>query len=402
MFESDKLFSEFITDGNKASFDKDIDLYTYTLKVSDCSCEDSAVLETSLKEINTSCSISEKNNTYTLEFENSSDVWEEGFTSYLHKDLDSFIRVCLVHKEVPDKFCIANERLTDRTKNNSVLVKIKSLTNWTKLLNSIADHKPDNNVLVFFVHQQSGKSKVYEVSPFLTVEDLEILEIDCDESHFKHLQGSWNLQDAHEKDRQSVMLVSFSEVMGQIRPEDNPFKFFLSQTKKFHDRYRENYDIYVNRFSVDSQLREIDEQHLDFIGKLQDLVTSAQTKAFAIPGVMIAIGALAKMTNFLSVVAIFAGVIMIKVLIYKSNELLRENLVHFSDTVNRALGQYVKYRTEAEEVRTHAEDAKQKLTKQISEAQKRVNFLDSLADCMMVIGSIIIVCVLYSITQATK
>ncbi|WP_377893083.1 hypothetical protein [Alteromonas sp. R78001] len=400
MFESGQLFSDFLTLGKKISYDKEVDLYTYSLDKEKCSCKEYGVLEKALKEINSSCELEEKNEAFVLEFENSNQDWADGYDSYLHKDLSSFIRTCLVQLEVPNKFCIADKKLTDQSSQNPTLLKIISLTNWTKLLNCIADHKQDNNVLVFFSQNESGRSKVYELSPYITTEEFESLDIDEDHTHFEHLLDSWNLKDAHEKDRKSVMIVSFSEVMGQIPPSHNPFKYFLSQAGKFHDRYRDNYDIYVNRFSVDTQLREIDEQHLEFIGKLQDLVTSAQTKAFAMPGVMVAIGALAKLSNYLGVISIFIGVVMTKILINKSNELLRENLQHFSDTVSRALGQYVKYRNEAEEVRAHAEEANKKLTVQIQKAQQRVTFLDALADWMLVLCVSIIIAVLYSIYQS--
>ncbi len=397
MFKPDRLFSDFVTNGTRVSYDKEVDLYTYSLRKNDGNCKELATLESYLKEINSSCSVYEKEDTFYLEFEDSTQDWAEGYSSYFNRDIGSFIRLCLAHRDVPEKFCIADKKLTDHCIQDPILSKIRCLASWTKLLDCIADHKQDNNVLVFFSQNDSGRSKVYELSPYITGEEFETLEIDNDPSHFEHLLDSWNLKDAHEKDRKSVMLVSFSEVMGQISADENPFKYFLSQTRKFHDRYRENYDIYVNRFSVDTQLREIDEQHLEFIGKLQDLVTSAQTKAFAMPGVMVAIGALAKLSNYLSVFAIFIGVLMTKILINKSNELLRENLQHFNDTVTRALGQYVKYRNEAEEVRAHAEKANEKLAQQIQEANKRVNFLDTLADWMLVLGIIIMICVLYSL-----
>lgn len=400
MFEPDILFSGFLTIGSKVSYDKEIDLYTYSLHKKDSRCKELDVLARALKEINSSCAVSEDEDNFYLEFEDSKEVWANNYNSYLNRDLGSFIRLCLKHRNVPEKFCIADRKLTDRSTQNPDLVKIKSLTNWTKLLDCIADHKQDNDVLVFFAQNDSGRSRVYELSPYITVEEFESLETDENQSHFEHLFDSWNLKDAHEKDRKSVMLVSLSEVLGQISTGENAFKYFLSQAEKFHDRYRENYDIYVNRFSVDTQLREIDEQHLEFIGKLQDLVTSAQTKAFAMPGVMVAIGALAKLSNFLSVVAIFTGVLMTKILINKSNELLNENLEHFSDTVTRALGQYVKYRNEAEEVRTHAEEANKKLAIQIQKAKKRVDFLDSLADWMLVLGIVITIFVLYSLKTA--
>lgn len=258
-----------------------------------------------------------------------------------------------------------------------------------KLLSDMADHVQDNKLLVFFVHHKEGKTKPYQISPFVDLHVIEQLELDCDEVRYERLHGSWHLEDAQTKDRQSVMLVSFAEIMSSMEDGNNPFEVFLSNTKKFHDRYCENYEIYVNRFTVDNQLREIDEQHLSFVGKLQDLVTSSQTKAFALPGVMVAIGALARTNNFLGVVAIVVGVVMTKVLIAKSNELLQENLDHFKDTFDRALGHYVKSRTEAEEVKSHAKDAQEKLNAQLVKAKDRVAFIDTMSNWMLWLGLVL-------------
>lgn len=386
MYDSSQLFSSFIKDGKLADYDRNLELYAYELDEEIAECKDSAHLEKSLKEINSSCILTSESGKLCLEFEAGSEHWQEDFTGYFYSTLDNFMRQCVRAKSVPSKFCILDKKLSELDIDDPLLKKVVQVTRWVKLLSDMADHIQDNNVLVFFVHHKEGKTKPYQINPFIDLQVIDELDLDCDEARYDRLHGSWHLEDAQTKDRQSVMLVSFAEIMSSMEDGKNPFEVFLSSTKKFHDRYCENYEIYVNRFTVDSQLREIDEQHLSFVGKLQDLVTSSQTKAFALPGVMVAIGALARTNNFLGVVAIVVGVIMTKVLIAKSNELLRENLDHFKDTFNRALGHYVRSRTEAEEVKSHAKDAQDKLNTQLKKAKGRVDFIDKMSNWMLGVG----------------
>ncbi|HHC6770775.1 TPA: hypothetical protein ACN32Y_001875 [Vibrio parahaemolyticus] len=386
MYDSSYLFSSFIKEGEQTHYDKNIQLYAFELNEDQAECKDFEHFEKALKEVNSSCSLKAEDGKLCLEFEDGSGYWEKGFEGYFYTTLDNFMRVCVRRKCVPSKFCILDRKLSDLDVVDSSLKKVVQATKWVKLLSDMADHVQDNNVLVFFVHHKEGKTKPYQISPFVDLEVIEQLELDCDDARYDRLHGSWHLEDAQTKDRQSVMLVSFAEIMSTVEDGDNPFEVFLSSTKKFHDRYCENYEIYVNRFTVDSQLREIDEQHLSFVGKLQDLVTSSQTKAFALPGVMVAIGALARTSNFLGVVAIVVGVVMTKILIAKSNELLLENLDHFKDTFDRALGHYVKSRTEAEEVKSHAKDAQDKLNVQLAKAKGRVGFIDTMSNWMLCIG----------------
>lgn len=389
MYDSSHLFSSFIKDGEQTEYDKDIQLYAYELDENIAECKDFTHLEKALKEVNSSCSLKTEGGKFCLEFEAGSEHWQDGFKGYFYSTLDNFMRVCVRKKCVPSKFCILDRKLSESDTDDSLLKKVVQVTKWVKLLSDMADHIQDNNVLVFFVHHKEGKTKPYQISPFADLQVIEQLELDCDEARYKRLHGSWHLEDAQTKDRQSVMLVSFAEIMSSMEDGNNPFEVFLSNTKKFHDRYCENYEIYVNRFTVDSQLREIDEQHLSFVGKLQDLVTSSQTKAFALPGVMVAIGALARTNNFLGGVAIVVGVVMTKILITKSNELLRENLDHFKDTFDRALGHYVKSRTEAEEVKSHAKDAQDKLNAQLIKAKDRVDFIDTMSNWMLGVGLVL-------------
>ncbi|TOG21717.1 hypothetical protein CGJ06_11845 [Vibrio parahaemolyticus] len=389
MYDSSHLFSSFIKNGEQTEYDKEIQLYAYELDENIAECKDFTHLEKALKEVNSSCSLKAEDGKLCLEFEAGSEHWQEGFKGYFYPTLDNFMRVCVRKKSEPPKFCILDRKLSESNTDDSLLKKVIQVIKWVKLLSDMADHIQDNNVLVFFVHHKEGKTKPYQISPFVDLQVMEQLELDCDEARYERLHGSWHLEDAQTKDRQSVMLVSFAEIMSSMEDGNNPFEVFLSNTRKFHDRYCENYEIYVNRFTVDNQLREIDEQHLSFVGKLQDLVTSSQTKAFALPGVMVAIGALARTNNFLGVVAIIVGIVMTKVLITKSNELLRENLDHFKDTFDRALGHYVKSRTEAEEVKSHAKDAQEKLDAQLVKAKGRVDFIDTMSNWMLVIGLVL-------------
>ncbi|WP_130246484.1 hypothetical protein [Pseudoalteromonas rubra] len=273
MYDSSHLFSSFIKNGEQTDYDKDIQLYTYELDKNIAECKDFKHLEKALKEVNNSCSLKTKGGLLCLEFEAGSEHWQDGFNEYFYSTLDNFMRVCIRKKSVPSKFCILDRKLSESDTRDPLLKKVIQVTMWVTLLSDMADHIQDNNVLVFFVHHKEGKTKPYQITPFVDLQVIEELELDCDEARYERLHGSWHLEDAQTKDRQSVMLVSFAEIMSSMEDGSNPFEIFLANTKKFHDRYCENYEIYVNRFTVDSQLREIDEQHLSFVGKLQDLVT---------------------------------------------------------------------------------------------------------------------------------
>ncbi|KAB7661748.1 hypothetical protein [Plesiomonas shigelloides] len=400
MYNSSHLFSSFIKYGEQVDYQSDIQLYNYVLDEEFSECRDPENLARALKEVNSTCKVEIRSGKIFLEFEAGSDSWGKEFRGYFYETLENFIKTCSRKKSVPAKFCIVDRKLTEQDQDDALLNKIILIIKWVSLLYDMADHvQNDNNVFVFFVHHKEGKTKPYQIIPYLDIPVIESLDLDCDIARYERLYSSWHLEDAQKKDRQSVMLASFAEIMASIDDNENTFEVFLSNTKKFHDRYSENYEIYVNRFTVDSQLREIDEQHLGFVGKLQELVTSSQTKAFALPGVMVAIGALAKADNILGIIVILVGAIMTKSLITKSNEFLSENLDHFKDTFDRALGHYVKSRVDAEEVISHAKAAQDKLDSQLEKARSRIEFIDSMSKWMLWISIFLAVFVFYNITK---
>ncbi len=400
IYDPSQLFGSFVKQGKQTEYDKDVELYVYQLDENKAEWSDFSHLEKALLEINTSSKLKHKDGKLELEFVAGSEHWQPQFKNYLFKDIETFTRGCAKRRSLPSKFCILDKELTEADLESPSLLKILHMTKWIKLLADMADHVQDNNVFVFFVQHKEGKAKTYQISPFLNRQNVEDLTLDGDPRHFEHLSDSWHLKDAHEKERQSVMLVSFAEIMSSVNNTHNLFEIFLNNTKKFYDRYCENYEIYVNRFTVDAQLREIDEQHLSFVGKLQDLVTSSQTKAFALPGVMVAIGALARSNNLLGALAIAVGVIMTKILISKSNEILKENLDHFKETIDRALGHYVKSRTEAEKVKSHAVAAQDILENQITKAKSRVDFIDKMSNWMLSIGLLFALIMLVSVLKS--
>ena len=395
MIES-SVFAAFVNKGQQLSFDESVELYRFSLKKEFFNGQDLEVVKASVIEINSTAKITENGDDFVMEFAAGSGNWCDGFQSYFFSRLSDFWRYCTRIRKCPEQFCILDKKLSEHDSNNKIINKISYVSRWIELLSKMADHHPKDNVFVFFVSQNENKTKSYQINALVDVENILEISFECDESLYEHMIESWNFSDAHEKERQSVMLASFAEIMTKLDEYENPFMFFIKNCKKFYERYRENYDIYVNRFTVETQLREIDEQHLTFVGQLQELITSAQSKAFALPGVMIAIAALAKVDNYIGVLAIVVGAILTKIIVQKSNELLTENISYFKEVTDRALGKYVLSRSENKEVVSHASEAKEKLNIQIENAKKRVNFIDSMSLITMVIAILFAVIILIS------
>ncbi|EFN3859302.1 hypothetical protein FQI59_25170, partial [Escherichia coli] len=57
--------------------------------------------------------------------------------------------------------------------------------------------------------------------------------------------------------------------------------------KKLWDLFSINYEIYINKYSINKIIHEVETQKLDFLSKLNSLVQEHQTKSLSIPAVLV-------------------------------------------------------------------------------------------------------------------
>ena len=85
------------------------------------------------------------------------------------------------------------------------------------------------------------------------------------------------------------------------------------------------YEIYTKRFSVNKILNELDEKNLEFTSKINEFISSNQTKALTIPGALIAAGGLVKANETTEAILIIAGTFDDKKVNYISIEIFTKH-----------------------------------------------------------------------------
>lgn len=379
-------FKSFILQCESHEYDSHTGSYILQIATGDLTGASVDVVSEKLKEINTSCLVSNRSSYIEMEFIDSEGSWCNGYEDLFYSDGNKFLRRVLDKRDVPRDYVILSDKISSSEGKVTYVDKVEYVVGWLRLLAAMADHEQGSDgTLVFFIHSESERSRVLEFKPHISIKDVKNIDECISRKDFKNLEDSWFLDDALQKDRRSVMLVSFGEI---VRSEGylNCINGFLRVARKFYDRYSENYEIYVNRFSVDKQLREIDEQYLVFVGKLQEFISSSQAKAFAIPGVMIAIGALVRTEKILGVLGIIIGLVMTWILIRRSNAFIRENVNHLGDTVDGALSIYSRSSVEAVEIKSQAEKVKENLKTQFELSNRRLDGIDQMSFYMLIAG----------------
>lgn len=374
-------FSELIKISSIDSINDSVGVYQYSFDEEffdyDVSIKN---IEDEVRKVNSSFQIKLVDDRYIFEFTDATAKWQKGFANYFHKNLEQFWRYCTKKKTVPEYFCISDKQLSEVDIDVPILKKIYHATGWLKFISEICDHSSSNNKYVFFLSQDEVRTKKYEIFAPLEVDLLDELPLDSfgDTNCSDELLRRWLIDDVHQTDRQSVMLASFSEIMAIAHGSENSFLYLVSNGQKLFDLYKENYDIYVNRFTVEGQLREIDENYFVFIKSLNEFVNSAQTKAFALPGMIAVIAALAKLDSYTAIIAMLITSYMTAMLFLKSNEVFKESLIDLQDKLKNTYEKYSGVKRVSPSVRVHADESEEKLNFKIDKGLERIRFLDKL------------------------
>lgn len=306
--------------------------------------------------------------------------WDDG-TCPFYNNLESLWQKCSRSNSLPQLFYVVADKLSfldnDANKN---LVIFNLYFVWKSILYNLADHFANEYYVFFLINEKSGDK--LEIESSLEFNQLP-MNIDCTEDLViaKELKLKLDFEDLHKFERRSVMRATLSEIIKNRESAGNLLESLITVTIGFNKKYNEIYEIYTKRFSVNKLLNELDEKSLEFTSKINEFISSSQTKALTIPGALIAVGALAKVDAPLEAIIIIAGLWMIKKVNNSSNEVYREAFSALENRLSNAFKKYLKFHNELE-VKQSAADIKTELSSLITKSSSRLATLDRLANYM--------------------
>ena len=146
---------------------------------------------------------------------------------------------------------------------------------------------------VFYSSKESLLTKL-EISYLIACDEL--MSINVDAEGVKHAQTMHAAvmadEDVHCEERRHVMRETLTDFLKDEK--DCNIRVIMSSVSDIYKKYNERYKVYVSKFSVNKILTEIESDCVSFLGKVQDAIMTQQTKAFAVPGGIVAAGAILK------------------------------------------------------------------------------------------------------------
>ncbi|MBX4642113.1 hypothetical protein CF027_25865, partial [Klebsiella pneumoniae] len=240
--------------------------------------------------------------------------------SLIYENIESFWSRVYNQSSLQNNYIISSP-LTFPTSKNESIQKIHIFFMWKDILSLISDHHTNDCSVLFFTNE--NKSFTVELKHFLQFSDIERLSNSPVKFEIiKELLDTIKIKDLHKSERKLVIRSAINEVF----KTNTLFNFFdlLNSTEQIRKKYDELYEVYTKRFSVNKILNELDEKNLEFTSKINEFISSNQTKALTIPGALIAAGGLVKANEPTEAILIIAGLWMIKKVNYISIEIFNE------------------------------------------------------------------------------
>lgn len=312
--------------------------------------------------------------------------------TFFYINLDEFWRSfysCDVNN-ISEYFYIINGKISshDAVEHDS-LSFFKSVLMAKSMLKLAADFDKTTaggNGFSYFVTADNDVRR-FEITADFTCRDFEGGNFDVnlvDTSAIEELLAILRKPDNHETERREVLRAALAEIYAKPGSVCD-IKNFMVNAANILRRFNERYELYVNKFSVNRLISEIDAKNLDFISKVNDFVSDSQGKVLVVPGALIATASLVKDSGFWVVVFVFFGMLMVSRFISSANEIHRDSLAVLREQVNRSLHIYNDITDDAE-VKQRAASAAKQVNDLIDKFVGRLKSIDCSVNLMCFLG----------------
>ncbi|WP_122440163.1 hypothetical protein [Pseudomonas viridiflava] len=243
---------------------------------------------------------------------------------------------------------------------------------------------------IFFSSKESLLTKM-EISYLMTCDEL--MAIDVSEKSLKDARTTNSAvmtdEDVHCEERRHVMRETLTDFLKNEK--DCNIRLIMASVTTFYKNYNERYKVYVSKFSVNKILTEIESDCVSFLGKVQDAIMAQQTKAFAVPGGIVAAGAILKpATTAWDYLVILVGLIISTWMIISLNNNVISHIRLLAEEFERASKKYDHIIVGVENIQEKIEDSRKKLATSSKSGESKLKTLTSVCCLVLLLVSLIL------------
>ncbi|QPK62541.1 hypothetical protein IVG45_17050 [Methylomonas sp. LL1] len=284
---------------------------------------------------------------------------------------------------LPDEFyLIENDYLTGEVDEPEKLQQLRKVCRWIVFLKQALPHteeKRDSYLFVLLTEDKESKGfKKHLIESRFTFHELQNLD------GLEYFEEMLTNEDLHSHERLAVVRNALEELLSKRPTINQRLGDILSEFEVFKQLYQDNYETYINGFSLKDFKKEVIEKHEEFAHKIENTLNDVLNKGFSIPISIATIAALIKEKELINGLVISFSVLLISVFMCRLIKQHRDRLKDIKLALNEV---FEKFENREESAAQFVNDKQNNLIKRsesIDRDLERLNWL-SLTPFLIVI-----------------
>lgn len=221
-------------------------------------------------------------------------------------------------KKLPKYFYLINEDYESSSELElKSLTKFDEIIKWIEFLTQVSDiekETSDGLLLYFFIKGEDDKfAKPLEIkiNNLYELIKLEAISSSDDIAMLISKDDNGNL---HHQDKQSFFKLALVDTLRKIMVKnslsDLEPKLLFENLESIKSAYYEHYEVFIHNFAIGEFQQQVEEKGFEYAEKVSSVLNDIQVRLYAIPIVLVSLGALAKVDNIYSYVFVICGVVI--------------------------------------------------------------------------------------------
>lgn len=294
-------------------------------------------------------------------------------------------------------YLIEEDYQSGDTTEPEVIKNLKSIFEVIGFLSDVLPHTEkglSTTTFVYFPEDKNGNIKTKR-----TVESVfNQNDVNANLKSFFKLKNTISQDDCHRPERVAVFRNSLAELLSAEAFVDSTFSHLLQNFDKLYEIYKDNYDTYINGFSLEKIKKEITDYHQQFSKAISDGMNEIISKSLAIPA-SIAAGALLMKSNTITGDLLMLAVLLLTAIITSMLLSWQKNSINDNKSlIEKAFSSFTKDTRVTEAARNFSTQTMENLLSKADGVKTRLHWMLTIAWLPVTIGSCYLF-VKYSIEQ---
>jgi hypothetical protein len=291
---------------------------------------------------------------------------------------------------LPESFyLLENDYLAGEENEPEQLQQLKQVCRWINFLKKALPHteeKKDSYLFVLLTEDKESKGfKKHLIESRFTVGELR--NLDGLESFEEMLTNT----DLHCFERLSVVRNALEELLSKKPATNQRLGDILFKFDIFKQLYQDNYETYINGFSLKDFKKEVVAKHEEFASKIESSINDVINKGLAIPVSFAAIGAFVKEDQLINSLFVSLAVLVTSIFMWRLSNQYKSRLTDIKSALDEV---FEKFQNREEKAAKFVNEKKDNLKKRANSLSRDLEIFSWLS-WLPTFSAIILLCVKY-------